>query len=34
MRRRRVMDMLWVLWELGLLGDDAWPPEEVGHCND
>jgi hypothetical protein len=26
--RRKQLDWLWVLWELGLL-DDAWPPEEV-----
>lgn len=33
MRRRREIEWLWPMWELGLL-DDAWPPEEVGHCND
>jgi len=26
--RRKKLDWLWMLWELGLL-DDAWPPEEV-----
>ena len=35
--RRHRIDLLWSLWELrmGEFGDgDAWPPEEVGHCND
>jgi hypothetical protein len=34
--RRRKIDHLWPMWELqiGEYGDDGWPPEEVGHCND
>ena len=27
--RKRRLDNLWILWELGLLNDDEWPPSEV-----
>lgn len=27
--RRKKLDWLWMLWEVGILDGDNWPPEEV-----